>query len=96
MTEQCGSASADSPTAWKIPPTVKDTGIATSAAGMVRKKPKNEERGKLRQGKTSFLQGLRPRYPPAYGIFLGVFAPFGEIDSPSADAKEYPLPVYGL
>jgi len=40
---------------WKIPPTVKDTGIATSAAGMARKKPKNEERGKLRQGKTSFL-----------------------------------------
>ena len=24
--------------------------------------------------------------------YIGFFAPFGEIDSPSADAKEYPLP----
>jgi len=25
-------------------------------------------------------------------LYIGFFAPFGEIDSPSADAKEYPLP----
>ena len=29
---------------WKTPPTAKDTGIATSAAGMARNKRKNEER----------------------------------------------------
>ena len=25
-------------------------------------------------------------------LYIGFFAPFGEIDCPSADAKEYPLP----
>ena len=43
-----------------------------------------------------FYRGSAPVIPPAYGIFLGFFALFGEIDSPSADAKEYPLPVYDL
>lgn len=37
MTEHSGSVCADSLTAWKTLPTAKDTGIATSVAGIVKK-----------------------------------------------------------